>query len=640
MKLKELKIENFRSIKNEKIIFDDYTCLVGANGCGKSTLLMALNVFFRNSVANGNIVSLSKEDFHHGNTSDPIKITLTFVDLSEEAKNDFKEYFRQEKLIVSAKAIWDGATQTAPVIQCGSRLVMSDFKAYFAKDKAGEKAPALKEFYKSLREKYKDLPAANSKPEMEEALRNYEEKHPELCELGESGDQFYGFTRGADRLPKYVQWVYIPAIKDPSSEQEESKKTALGQLLDRTVRTKVNFKDHIDLLKKELSEKYEKIISNEKDALRQLGESLGVRLKEWSHPGAKVELNWNYDKEKSVSIAEPLARISIGEGNFIGEIFRLGHGIQRSFLIALLQELASSADANAPTLILGFEEPEIFQHPPQARHMSNLLENLASLNSQIIVTTHSPYFVPGRGFQSVRMIRKDPKTFESHVSYLSIEDLELRISKALGEQPKSVSALVAGIEQIMQPSLKEIFFCPVAILVEGIEDIAFISTYMNLLGFWNDFRKYGCHFILAGGKTNLSRPLAIASLFGVPVFTVFDADTDKTKKEEIDRNVKDNSCILNLCELNKFDPLSKSVIWERNVTMWPVNFSDSVQESYGKDFWDAAKLKILKENEWEGVSGKNSLVITATIEVLWKDGKRSDILERLCKAIIDFSKIS
>ena len=367
---------------------------------------------------------------------------------------------------------------------------------------------------------------------------------------------------------------------------------------------------------------------------------MGVRLKEWSHPGAKVELNWNYDKDKSVSIAEPLARVSIGEDNFIGEIFRLGHGTQRSFLISLLQELASSTDANAPTLILGFEEPEIFQHPPQARHMSNLLENLTTHNSQIVVTTHSPYFVPGRGFQSVRLIRKDTKTFESHISYLTIEDLELKISKALGEQPKSVSALVAGIEQIMQPSLKEIFFCPIAILVEGIEDIALISTYMNLLGLWNDFRKYGCYFILTGGKTNLSRPLAIATLFGVPVFTIFDADTDKTKKEDVDRNVKDNSCILNLCELTKFDPLSKSILWERNVTMWPTNFGDSVQESYGKELWDGIKLKILKDNGWEGVSAKNSLVISATVEALWKDQKRSNILERLCKTIIEFSKIN
>jgi len=49
MKLTELKIENFRSFKNETIHLDDYTCLVGPNGTGKSAVLMALNVFFRNN---------------------------------------------------------------------------------------------------------------------------------------------------------------------------------------------------------------------------------------------------------------------------------------------------------------------------------------------------------------------------------------------------------------------------------------------------------------------------------------------------------------------------------------------------------------------------------------------------------------
>ena len=36
MKLSKLRIENFRSFKDETIDFDYYTCLVGANGTGKS----------------------------------------------------------------------------------------------------------------------------------------------------------------------------------------------------------------------------------------------------------------------------------------------------------------------------------------------------------------------------------------------------------------------------------------------------------------------------------------------------------------------------------------------------------------------------------------------------------------------------
>ena len=89
MNLTEVRIENFRSFKDETILFDDYNCLVGPNGSGKSAILMALNVFFReNASTNTNVLELGEEDFHHRDTKKPIKITLTFEFLSKEAQKD------------------------------------------------------------------------------------------------------------------------------------------------------------------------------------------------------------------------------------------------------------------------------------------------------------------------------------------------------------------------------------------------------------------------------------------------------------------------------------------------------------------------------------------------------------------------
>lgn len=635
MRLSTIRIENFRSFKDETISLDDFTCFVGPNGGGKSTILMALNVFFRNSVPNNNLLLLTKDDFHHGNISDPVKITLTFEDLSQEAQDDFKSYYRQGKLIVSAKAVWNPVAQNAPVMQYGSRLVMDNFKAYFAKDKDGEKAAALKEFYKDLQKKYKDLPAATSKPDMEQSLRDYEEKHPDLCILAESSDQFYGYTKGADRLPKYVQWVYIPAVKDIASEQDENKKTAIGQLLERTVRAKVDFKQRIEDLKEEASAKYEEMINEENKVLESLEKSLESRLREWSHPKAEVDLNWNYDKDKSVSIADPLARIALGEDKFVGEIARLGHGLQRSFLVAILHELSLSNVDISPKLLLGFEEPEIFQHPPQARHMASLLESLTGNNSQIIITTHCPLFVPGKGFENVRMVKKNMANCDSRVTQLTLVELEKSISEALGEKSKSLTAMVARIEQIMQPSLKELFFTPKVILLEGIEDIAFISTYMQLSNLWPNFREHGCHFIITLGKTNLSRPLAIANAFSISAFVVFDGDVDK--KDKVKKNQRDNACILNLCGI-KEGPLSEKIIWAENVVMWPTRIYDVVKEDIGKAMWEEAEAKVRKENGWEELNQKNSLLITATLEELWGRGKRSAVLSKLCELIIAFAK--
>ncbi len=65
MKLADIRLQHFRSYKDETILFDDYTCLVGPNGAGKSCVLTALNVFFRNTASCAiNVCQLSEEDFY------------------------------------------------------------------------------------------------------------------------------------------------------------------------------------------------------------------------------------------------------------------------------------------------------------------------------------------------------------------------------------------------------------------------------------------------------------------------------------------------------------------------------------------------------------------------------------------------
>jgi predicted ATP-dependent endonuclease of OLD family len=305
--------------------------------------------------------------------------------------------------------------------------------------------------------------------------------------------------------------------------------------------------------------------------------------------------------------------------------------------VAILQELSSSNNEFSPKLILGFEEPEIFQHPPQERHIANLLEELSKYNSQIIITTHSPYFVPGKGFENIRMIRKDKKAFDSQITQLTISMLEKILSEALEEKVVSPTSMVATIEQIMQPSLKELFFTPNAILVEGIEDVAFISTYFKLLNNWSDFRKYGCHFIVTEGKTNMSRPLAIANAFRIPCFAIFDGDGE-CKQNEVKRNKRDNTCISKICGIGKFNPLSKEIIWGKNIIMWPVDISSIVKKSFDNGAWVKVEEEVKKENGWEGVGKKNCLLIAATLEKLWNKRQRSSVLEKLCRCILDFAK--
>ena len=63
MRIHSIRIQNFRSFKDETIEFENYNCLVGANGAGKSNVLLALNLFFREEEFGR--INLCEEDFHH-----------------------------------------------------------------------------------------------------------------------------------------------------------------------------------------------------------------------------------------------------------------------------------------------------------------------------------------------------------------------------------------------------------------------------------------------------------------------------------------------------------------------------------------------------------------------------------------------
>lgn len=675
MKLTELRIENFRSFKDETIRFDDYTCLVGPNGSGKSAVLMALNVFFReNDSTQTNVLDLTKEDFHHENVDKPVKITVTFEGLpsegdplvSKEANDLIKLYARHNKLVLFAKAEWDPDRERAPVKQYGSRLVMKDFKLYFEAKEKGALVRELREIYSKLKEKFPELPTATTGTAMQDNLQEYENKRPDECTMEDGLCQCYGFTGGLYRLADLVQWVYVPAVKDASTEQEEGSKTALGQLLERTVRTKIDFDEPLEALREEARVKYDTILEKEKHTLKELGLSIEKSLREWTNPRASLELEWQGDSDKSVQVGKPIAKAKVGEDGFIDQgISRMGHGMQRGFIVAILKELVASEQKGGPKLLLGFEEPELYQHPPQAQHMSSLLERLAGPenNSQIIVTSHSAYFVSSKGFRNMRMFRKCGERPHSVVRWTNYTKVENRITRAFGKQTQSPTSLMATVGQIMQTSQKELFFSPVVVLVEGEEDVAFIATHLNLTGEWKTFRQNGCHFVVAGGKNNMPRLLAIAQEFGIPTFVVCDSDVEssiarieqseklpegdpsrvdkiKSAKAELGKHKEINKAIASLCSVELDDPSKCETIRQNNIAMWKDSIGTEVERSFEETEWQETQNAVVKEYGFEGVrqKKKNGMVITATLEKLHEKGRDSSVLIDLCSRISQYAQ--
>ncbi|BCA07772.1 ATP-dependent endonuclease [Bradyrhizobium diazoefficiens] len=638
LKIKSIAIKNFRSFKDTVVDLDDYTAFVGPNGAGKSTVLCALNIFFRQTEeAPTNLIELDVEDFHNGDVKGPIEITLTFNDLEPEAQADFAEYYRSGLLIVSAVAEFNPTSRRATVRQFAKRSAMKEFSDFFRRFNDGAPAGELAGIYEEIQKSHPEfgLPKKGTKEANRQALRSYEEDHPESCVLIDSEDQFYGFSKGGDRLSRYVQWVYVPAVKDATKENVEGRNTALGKLLSRTVRSKVDFESEIAALRDATLGSYKKIIQQQQTALDDLSKTLTAKLGEWAHPQAVARLEWTEDPVKSVQIADPMARLFASEGNFSGDLARFGHGLQRSYLLALLQELANTADTAQPRLILGCEEPELYQHPPQARHLASVFKKLGQGNSQILVSTHSPHFVSGRHFEHVRLVRRDEAEKKSNIRWTTCEKVAQKLSDISGDKIAPIEAERAQLHQALQPHINEMFFTQKLVLVEGLEDTAYITAWMTYSNLWDDYRKSGCNIVAVNGKSSLIEPLIIAKELSIPTFVVFDADGNVQDAGRRNLHKLDNEKILKLLEGDISSPFPDSPVWTNTYAMWPENLGSILKQEVGAALWDSSYSAATKGlGNPSGSFVKNTIHIGDHLTILRGKGVKIPTLDRLCAAIL------
>lgn len=635
MRIASLRIQNLRSFKDQTVQIDPYICLVGPNGAGKSNVFCALNIFFgEDSHSPTDLGLLEEEDFHNKDTSEPIRITVTFKDLSAEAKEDLKAYVRHDELVVSAIAEWDPNKQSASVKQVGERLVMKEFAPYFQAQKEGTKAPQLKVIFSELRSARPELKTATTIDGMREVLREFEEAHPELCELMESPDLFYGVSKGDHLLNRHIQWVFIPAVKDAASENREAKDTALGKLLARTVRTRVSFKERLEEIRQDASAQYQAMLTEQQGALDDISAKLSEGLAEWATPDAGMALIWYGDKNKSVQVAEPFAEIVARDGGFSGSLTRFGHGLQRSYLLALLQLIASGeSEGNVPTLILGCEEPEVFQHPPQVRHLAEVLHRLSERGNQVLVCTHSPLFVRGEFFEGVRLIRRDPVTKSSTVSFCLATDVEGAITSARGKPSIRRGPAIAKLEQELNPELNELFFAPYIVLVEGTEELAYLKAYLINMGLMERFRTLGCHIVPTRKKSQMPRPIAIMRKMGIPLYCVFDSDGDCEAKHRPTHEAE-NKAILILLGTTGGSAFPTSDHWSDGLTVWANNLTKRIEADFGKEEWNDCLDQVRAENGHPPDINKNGYFIPDFLEKAWGKGLSSDNMERLCHEIL------
>lgn len=620
MKIKSIEIINFRSIKHDTIECLDFNSFVGSNGSGKSTVLNALNVFF------GEINSFSKDDFHKKNTKENIEIKVVFGDLSDEAREEFRHYVRADRLVIVAEISEDESGNFKRVIH-GERLIFPPFKKFFEAPSAAERGKVFKEF----RTRYPKIDDASTDAARKEALNTYEENlGDDEKELTRSGAEFFGISKGVHKLQRHISWVYVPAVKDAASESEEAKSSHLGRLIQHTIRSGMDYEKDIDKIRGDALGAYEKLLDAQQSHLTTLQERLSSRLQNAVTAEADLSLAWKND-DKSVSVQDPVAQVLLSDRGFVGEVDKFGHGLQRSFLLVILQELMASDSDVSPTLILGCEEPELYQHPPQAKHLAAILKELSSGDAQIFVTTHSPYFVDVDHYEGIKMFRNSNGAAKTTKS--SFGSILTGYNEAFDRPIRNDQQAKTKLAIHTQPKFNEVFFTDKVVIVEGISDQACIEAYLRLSNRKAEFQKSGTSILVCEGKSSLALMLLIAKDFEIPFHVVIDCDANSDEQYHT-QHIKDNDAILSLAGHAPLGAFPREHITKTNLTAWLNDIEDVLNQEYSEEYEECHQAGRDAVGQLKS-SKKNPLYISAAMDAAWEKGKRFPTISQLITAILE-----
>lgn len=201
--------------------------------------------------------------------------------------------------------------------------------------------------------------------------------------------------------------------------------------------------------------------------------------------------------------------IVIKEGDFSISATEVGEGFQNAIVLAVLRAFEETRRSGAILLI---EEPEMFLHPQMQRSLYKTLRKIGETN-QVIYTTHSPHFVSVPEYRDVLLVRRNEGG--TYVVQSSLASDSKRREKLLKE---------------LDPERSELFFAKRLLLVEG--DTEKLSFPEYAAGLDIDLDRAGATIVEVGGKRNLKDFAELAILFQIPTGIVYDKDSSDFPKEK------------------------------------------------------------------------------------------------------------
>lgn len=596
MRIAKVEIQGFRCIEKVEVVFDDVTTFIGPNGAGKSSILRALDWFF-------NATSLTEEDVYSGASEKKISVRVDFDHLTQ-ADRDKLEKYGEGTGDFTAWKFWDNGVEKIT----GKALAFEPFERIRAAGSSTDKRRVHGEVV--AENPNLDLPAWRTSEAITlAALEEWERQHSDLLtEAQVSSTNFFGFN-SQGKLSGLFDYVLVTADLRASEESQDNKNSIIGRVLEKAVDRAA-----ADAALKELSDELrrrhaainvEHFATQLDDLSRSLSTEVGAFTSGRQVLVRSVEAEYKAQASKF--------RVRIGDSGTETSVERQGHGFQRSLLIAALKLLAQrgAAASDGSVICLAIEEPELFQHPSQAKGFATVLRALAEQpgsGMQVAYATHSPYFVEPRRYDQIRRVSRTAgstaNSFGVRVDHAAVGKVVTRLAGFVDEQQ-----VTSQLDNVCVNRLSEALFASAVVLVEGPCDKGVLDGLSERA---TPLSVESIAVADVGGKTQMFLPFAILEQLGIPTRVLFDADANITSRMTTNHRLQRDVTASEYKSIAENRALLR--FFKEPETNWPSGhvgqhltaLPDDIETLLGSEWpeWEASRTALVSSGR--GVDGKNA----------------------------------
>ena len=399
MRLYQLRIEGYRRLKDVTVRLGDATFCIGPNNSGKSSVLFAIERLLSGDKRVPETEYYSERDSDTGEKKsavDQIVLEAEFRNLPLEAKSwrgfrgrtfeyDISPGSDETGICIYYRKTFPLGRDVVVELRSKKRSLKEQYTKCFTPQHfidAGAEVTLIDELFTDRTKRVSEKDKINL------------ESIDDLWDVSTDEEWFQnpGGIPGnvLNRLPKFLR---IPA-ESSSFEIEDPKRGVLGKtltdLFEEVRDTSENYKQAQVLLNRLADE------LDPEDSESEFGKMMAELNKVLSGVFPDSELHATADLSDPNKALVPNFAIQMSS-NIKTPVSHQGTGMVRSAVFGMLRFrqkwIAAREEQADRSLIIGFEEPEIYLHPSAANQMRDTIYELSSAQSQIVATTHSPYMI-------------------------------------------------------------------------------------------------------------------------------------------------------------------------------------------------------------------------------------------------------